>query len=319
MSLKDKLLEHFLLHPDESLSGEKLAETYHVSRAAVWKAVKAIREDGYDISSSASGYCFTSRNDVLNAAVIKALRPEITAPVYVFQEIDSTNNYAKILAAQNAPAGTVVIANHQTAGRGRQGHTFYSPKDTGLYFSLIIHPGHMEYISRITPAAAVAACEAIAETTGIRPGIKWVNDLFIGRQKIAGILSEAVTDFETGRIDTVIIGIGINCRTEEFPDEIRDTAGSLNAEKLSRNLLAAVLREKLMYYTSNPEDPRMMDLYRRDSIVIGKNITYTYNGEILSAFVTGINDDGNLLLTKKDCSTQVLQSGEISIKDWQIL
>ncbi|MBE6110770.1 MAG: biotin--[acetyl-CoA-carboxylase] ligase [Erysipelotrichaceae bacterium] len=317
MALKDSILFRFEESADEYLSGEQLAEEFHVSRAAVWKAVKALKEEGYEIESSPSkGYCFSSENDILNAKIIEKLNPEEKAPVYVFETIDSTNNYAKILAAQNAPHGTLVIANHQSAGRGRQGHSFYSPASSGLYLSLIIHPSQSEYISRITPAAAVAAVRAIEETAGIRPGIKWVNDLFIEKKKIAGILSEAISDFETHTLSAVIIGIGINCRPMKFPDELEEVASSLNANKLSRNALAAALWKYLLFYTSHLEDPQLMELYRRDSIILNKEILYTQNNETFQAKVTGINDEGNLILEKPDGSVQVLASGEISVKDW---
>ncbi|MBR2595231.1 MAG: biotin--[Solobacterium sp.] len=316
MALKDELLREFSLHPMTVINGEELASRYNVSRAAVWKAVKALKSEGFDIVSSASGYMFTENNDFLSSEAVSRMVPEITAPVYVFEEIDSTNNYAKVLAAQNAPHGTLVLANHQTAGRGRQGHSFYSPSNSGLYFSLIIHPEHTEYISRITPAAAVSSVEAVETVTGIRPGIKWVNDLFLGKKKIAGILSEAVTDFETGRISSVIIGIGINCRTMAFPDDISHIAGSLEAESISRNALAATLRQRLLYHIDHLDDPAMMDLYRRDSIVLGKEITYTYNNGVYTGLAEAINDDGNILIKKPDGTVQTLQSGEISIKDW---
>lgn len=319
MALKENLLVFFSLHPDIDFSAGDLAETCRVSVNEIHEAVKEIRADGFAVTVSAAGeYCFSGRNDILSAAIIAAMTPEISAPVYVFQEIGSTNNYAHLLAENNCPPGTTVIANHQTAGRGRQGHSFYSPKDTGLYFSMVVRFNEHDDLSLVTPAAAVAAAAAIRETTGIRPGIKWVNDLFIGRRKAAGILCEGVMDRQTGRISTGIIGIGINCRTEEFPDDIQDIAVSLHADTLSRNRLAAVLRRNLLYYTSRLEDPELMELYRRDSVVIGKHITYTYNNETLHAFVTGINDRGNLILRKDDGSEETLMSGEISIKDWLI-
>ena len=317
MTLKEQLLSHFIQNQDVYLSGERLAEEFGVSRAAVWKAVKALKEDGFEIvSSGVKGYCFTSENDFLSADVIRSLSKELDAPLYVFETIDSTNNYAKVLASQNAPHGTTVIANHQSAGRGRQGHSFYSPKNTGLYFSIGLRPENTEHLSRITPAAAVAAVKAIEETCGIRPGIKWVNDLFLQKKKIAGILSEAISDFETGRISAIIIGIGINCRPMTFPDELTEIADSLNQKMLSRNALAASLRKNLLYYTDHLEDPGLMDLYRRDSLILDKELLYTQNNETFHAHVKGINDEGNLILIKPDGSEELLSSGEISVRDW---
>ena len=318
MALKDKLLEKFSANINTYFSGEELAEEFSVSRAAVWKAVRSLQNEGFDIDSSQSrGYCFTANNDFLREDLIRSHAPDVEYPVYVFDEIDSTNNYAKILCAKGAVHGTLIAANHQTAGRGRRGRSFYSPKNTGLYLSLIIQPRDSEHIFRITPAAAVAAVEAIAETTGIHTGIKWVNDLFIAERKTAGILTEAITDFETGQIDRIIIGIGINCRDSELPEDIRDTAGSLGADNLSRSVLAAALWKRLLYWCNHLDDPALMEAYRMHSVVLGKEITYTYNNQLMQGKAVSIDDDGHLIIEKPDHSTQVLQSGEVSIRSWQ--
>ena len=317
MALKDELLKYFTRNPGEYTSGEELAKKFNVSRAAVWKAVSVLKDDGFDIISSPSkGYCFSASNDFLSSEAIHSLSKDTDAPVYVFETIDSTNNYARILTAQNAPHGTLIVANHQSAGRGRQGHTFYSPKNLGLYFSLIVHPKSTQYISRITPAAAVSAVHAIEKTSGLTPGIKWVNDLFIQKKKIAGILCEAISDFESGTISAVIIGIGINVRPMKFPEELDGIADSLNSEALSRNALAAELRNELLYWMDHLDDPDLMEQYRRYSVILGKEILYTINNVGYHGIAKGINDDGNLLIEKEDGSIQLLQSGEISVKDW---
>lgn len=318
MALKDRLLEKFSSNINTFFSGEELAEEFSVSRAAVWKAVKALQNDGFDIDASQTkGYCFTARNDFLREDMIRSHAPELTYPFFVFDETDSTNSYAKILCAKGAGHGTLIAANHQTAGRGRRGRSFYSPKNTGLYLSLIVQPSDSEHLFRITPAAAVAAVEAIEETSGIHTDIKWVNDLFIGQRKVAGILTEAITDFETGQIDRIIIGIGINCRDSELPEDIRDIAGSLGADSLSRSALAAALWKRLLYWCDHLDDPALMDAYRRDSIVLGKEISYTQNGRAMNGRAVQIDDDGHLVIEKPDHSTEVLQSGEISIRSWQ--
>ena len=317
MSLKADLLKQFSLHPGEYLNGEQLAKQFSVSRAAVWKAVNALKDDGFEIlSSSVRGYCASLSNDFLSEDVIKAVVPEITAPVYIFEEIDSTNNYARVLAAQNAENGTLVLANSQTAGRGRQGHTFFSPRRSGLYFSMILRPQKMDHIFRLTPAAAVSAADAIEELTGIRAGIKWVNDLFIEKKKVGGILTEAITDFETGKIESVIIGIGINIRETDFPEEIRNIAGTLDAAALSRSALAAILRRNLMNNAEHLDEADIMNRYRNLSIVLNREITYSFNNELKTGFVQDINSEGNLVLRDENGNTAVLQSGEISIKNW---
>ena len=315
MAVREELLKQLAAGKDQWVSGEIFAQQNNVSRAAVWKAVRSLQNSGLHIESSPSqGYRLADDAGILSADLIRAYEPQITAPVYVYEEIDSTNNKAKMLAASPCEHGTLVAADAQTAGRGRQGHTFYSPKKTGLYFSLIVHPQEMQFISRITPAAAVSAAEAIAEVTGIHPGIKWVNDLFYEDKKIAGILTEAITDFETRRIHTVVIGIGINCSTEVFPEELDGIASSLHAEGISRSRLAAVLRRQLLYHLEHLDDPAMMQKYRDDSIVLGHEITYVKNGTAYTAYAAGINEEGNLIAEFPDHTREILQSGEISIR-----
>lgn len=315
--LKDILKIHFIDTEGEYTSGEKLAQMFGVSRAAIWKAVKALQEEGWQIeSSSARGYSLPFYPDALDSDLIRSSSLDCDAPVYCFDVIDSTNNYARILAAKGAPHGTVVVADQQTAGRGRQGHSFWSPKSLGLYFSLLIRPQSTGFISRMTPAAAVAAVQAIEETAHIIPGIKWVNDLFIGKKKIAGILSEAVTDFETGTVNTVVIGIGINCHPVRFPDELSSIAGSLEDVSLKRSVLAGRLWHHLMYWTEHLDDPVLMELYRKNSIVTGKRIVYHRDNVPYEGFVRGINDDGNLIVLNDDETEILLHSGEISIKEW---
>ncbi len=315
MTLKNELLYRFTRQPGICFGENELASVCGVSPAEIRQAVSELQQDGYDIQSGAAGYCLMNTDD-LRADMIMALSGDLQAPVYVFDEIDSTNNYARVLAGQNAEHGTLVCADHQTAGRGRQGHTFYSPKHDGLYFSLIIHPQKQDLIFRITPAAAVSAVEAIEEITGIHPEIKWVNDLFIEKKKVAGILTEAVNDRTDGTVKAVVIGIGINIRNVAFPEEIRNTAGSLGIENISRSALAASLRRHLLYHTAHLDDPALMDLYRRDSAVLGREITYTMNNEVYTGTAEAINDEGNIVIKKPDGSTLILQSGEISIKNW---
>ena len=163
--------------------------------------------------------------------------------------IDSTNNAVKALAQAGASEGFVLIADHQTAGRGRLGRGFYSPKD-GLYLSIVIRPTFdMSRASQVTVAAAAATSESIDETCGCASQIKWVNDIYVNNKKVCGILTEATTDFETGQIDSLIIGIGINTSDKSFPPELADIAGSVSEEDLTgheKAQLAASIIEKVL-------------------------------------------------------------------------
>ncbi|MBR2812349.1 MAG: biotin--[Solobacterium sp.] len=265
MALKETLLEFLQMHKGEVLSGEQLASGLNVTRAAVWKTVRALKEDGYQIvSHGGRGYEFTAENDQLSKTQIYAAAEDDHFDLEVFSEIDSTNTYARSIA-HKAKDGTYIIANRQTAGRGRHGHSFYSPADTGLYVSYILKVNRpAEQILKLTVAAAVAVCEAIRSCTSQDPKIKWVNDIFLDHHKVAGILCEATQDLESHMVDSVIIGIGINCRTIEFPEEIENIAGSLGGG-FSRSTLAGKLHRLLKEYTAELDNPALMDLYRRDS------------------------------------------------------
>ena len=317
MTLKEKLLKTFREQGDIPLSGQMLADQFGVSRAAVWKAIQALRAEGYHITASIQGgYQFATENDLLSAEAIRAFSKHPELPVYCFAEIDSTNNYARRLSPERPPHGTLIVADSQTAGRGRQHHSFYSPAHTGLYLSLILCPEHSEYLQRLTPAAAVASVQALREQSDLDVRIKWVNDLFVGKKKVGGILTEAITDFESGKIDMIIVGIGINCRTLDFPEELSAIAGSLNAP-IDRSRLAASIRDHLLELAADLEGAPFMQEYRDLSLVIGKEIRYEQDHLPCSAWVKDINENGNLIIETPAHETEILSSGEISIKDWQ--
>ncbi|MBR4122368.1 MAG: biotin--[Erysipelotrichaceae bacterium] len=145
---------------------------------------------------------------------------------------------------------------------------------------------------------------------------KWVNDLFIGKRKIAGILTEAISDFESGDLDAIIIGIGINVRKTELQEDIENIAGAINDPSLSRSRLAAALWQRLLYWTDHLEDPQLMEAYRRYSLLIGHVIVYEINGEKRSGTVESINDQGNLVVLDDANEKIILASGEVSVKDW---
>lgn len=309
MTLKQQLLYYYACRTGSCISGPVLGKTFQTPEAVIREVMSELAQDGFPFRISGQGYFFED-DDTLSEAIVRASGVPDAVPVYLFDEIDSTNLYARKLAEEKTPAGTLVIADHQSAGRGRRGHSFYSPARSGLYFSAVIYPetDDRTLISRITPAAAVAAAEAIAEVTGIEPGIKWVNDLYLDGRKIAGILCEAV------RPGAVIIGIGINCRHVPFPDEIKNIAGSLGIDTLSRSVLAGVLWKKLMRRTGDLADPDLMEEYRRRSAVLGKEITFTINDRVYTGIAEAINDAGNLIVKKPDGDISVLQSGEISVR-----
>ncbi len=238
----------------------------------------------------------------------------VESPIYIYDEIGSTNQRARELLQEGTPHGTMVLAEKQTAGRGRHGHSFFSPQ-SGLYYTLIIHPkDENTALAKTTVAAAVSLREAVQQTAGIECGIKWVNDLYLDGKKIAGILCEAPRDRD-GRLLGIVIGIGVNVSQEEFPEEIRDTAGSLQRPDLDRNVLAAVLSERLLYWCERLNSSELMEKYKEYSFLLGRKVSFVIDGVCHTGTAEDINTDGNLVVRAE--KEYVLSSGEISLESWQ--
>ena len=317
MTLKENILKDLLNSQNKALSGQKLCEQYHVSRTAIWKAIQALKKEGYQIESTQNkGYQLMQDIDQINATQIQFyLEKEI--PIYAFQSIDSTNNFAKKLLIDHASDGTLIVANQQSAGRGRQGHQFYSPANTGLYMTILLKPdGFLSEFLSITLAAGIACCQAIEEVCQMNCQIKWVNDLFIGKKKIGGILTEATSDFESQKIDSILVGIGINCKSSQFPSELKEIAGSLNQDQLNRNQLCASIYQHFMYWKDHLQDPNLIDEYKKRSLLIGKKIIFVENHEKKEGLAYDFNPQGNLIIKKENGQFVTIQSGEVSIKDW---
>ncbi len=234
--------------------------------------------------------------------------------VKLFDVVDSTNTAAKNAVLEGLAKNALFIANKQTAGRGRQGKSFYSPAESGLYFSVVLHPNiSLSDATGITAAAAVAVVEALKEVTKKDPKIKWVNDIFIDTKKVCGILTEAVSDFEKGEIKGIVVGIGINLTTSDFPQELKDIAGSVEADT-DKYALAAKIYNRLKYFCDKLPCRDFMEDYRKYSLVLGKQIHFNRNGIDYNAIAENILDDGGLVVLTENGERIILNSGEISIK-----
>lgn len=239
-----------------------------------------------------------------------------------FNSIDSTNTRAKELAAQGAPHGTVLIADHQTGGRGRRGRSFHSPAGTGIYMSLILRPDCTpDRLMHLTCAAAVAICDAVEVSCNIRPGIKWTNDLIYNNRKLAGILTELGLS-PKGAVDYAIIGIGINCcQTEsDFPEDIRDIAGSLHSvtgKDIDRAKVAAAMADAL-YRTSRDlltKKEQILNRYRADCITLGKEVSVVKaDGSVRHGIAQDIDSEGALVVRFHNGNTEAVNSGEVSVR-----
>ena len=320
MNVKNILISRLAQARGEFISGAELSRQLEVSRNAVWKAVKALEAEGYAIESvTAKGYRISEHNMRLSAEIISAenTAESLGGNIIVLSETSSTNTYAKALAADGAVHGTVVAADTQTGGKGRLGRHFESPSETGLYMSVIIRPKFdISYASLITSAAAVAAAESVEKLCSCDVNIKWVNDLYMNGRKICGILTEASLNLELNSPEYAVIGIGINVRHTEFPDELKQRATTVEDEsgrKIDRNKLCGEILGRLEYYLGRIEDHGHLDEYRRREMLTGNMISANIGSETIIGKAVGIDDNANLIIELNDGTHKNLISGEANL------
>lgn len=324
MSVKEEVLRELETRRGTLVSGGALSERLGVSRTAVWKAVAALRADGLEIDSvSGEGYRLREGDDSLTADGVRALLHTslLGREILVLPEVGSTNTVMKREYAGGKPEGFTLLALRQSAGRGRLGRSFASP-DGGLYMTVLLRPQlELSGLPYLTIATAVAVCRAIEDTCGFRPGIKWVNDVLMEGRKLCGILTEASIVGETGALDYVVVGAGINLRfpAEQAPD-LAGIVGSLSdfCERPPRRaeLAAAVLTrlEELYQYLQAGETAPLIAAYRERLCCLGGRILVVENGRETPAVCDDINEQGHLLVTMEDGERRELQTGEISIR-----
>ena len=231
--------------------------------------------------------------------------------VYVFDELDSTNTEAK-RRAMEGESRAIILARRQSAGRGRMGRSFYSPEDSGVYLSLLMPmESAMENGVFLTSAVAVAVMRAIRSLTGEQVGIKWVNDLYRQGKKVCGILCESVC---LGEARSVVVGIGINVRSAEFPPELSTIAGSLCADEISLAELVAAVCGEIFAFLENPTSPHWLEEYRRHSTVLGKEVSWIENGSAREGIAESICEDGALCVRDESGAQSILRTGEISLR-----
>lgn len=323
MSTKDSVLEILENNRGKSISGEYIASQLGLSRNMIWRTIKILRSEGYSIKAITNkGYQLNTDNDILSVEGIKPylLDLDLEGDIKVYKTLASTNKEAKILAINQGLERAVIVSNQQLQGQGRFGRDFYSPADSGLYMSLLLKPTDLNLIhpTTITAYAALCVCEAIEKLCNLSLSIKWVNDIFLDGKKVAGILTEAITDFETNSISALIVGIGINITTsqESFPDTIQNIAGSLypngNAP-ITRNHLAAEIINR-MFAPDMPNETIIFERYKKRLFMLEQEITVFQGNETYKAKAIDINNLGNLIVQKENGDVLELSSGEISTK-----
>ncbi|WP_304065957.1 biotin--[acetyl-CoA-carboxylase] ligase [Megamonas hypermegale] len=308
---------------DNFLSGEYLAETLNVSRTAIWKHIKALRDSGYDIESvPRNGYRLLHSPDLLSAEEMKnSLSTKILgSDIKYFTTTDSTNNQAKKLALDGAVDGTIVISEEQNGGRGRLSRSFFCPKYKGIWFSVILRPDFLpQEAPKCTLLAAVAVTKAIYDVTGVKVGIKWPNDILYNGKKLVGILTEMSAEME--RINYIVLGIGIdvNISVEETPEDIRDIMTSLSqitGKKVSRlELLNKLLYhlEQLYIMAQKQSFAPILDEWRKYSITLNQEIKVISGNDVTYGEAVDIDDDGALLVKINGQIKRVL-AGDVSIR-----
>ena len=335
MSTKSDILNILANSTGKYISGQEIATSLNLSRNAIWKAIEALKEEGYPVESrSRHGYRLARPIDMLSKEMI-AGPLDFDCEVIVKEQVDSTNTLAKTSFASamktSGPSDEavehkplLVVANAQTAGRGRLGRSFYSPADTGVYMSYAFSPKFdMSKSSLVTVAAAVAVAEAMEEVVKKSPKIKWVNDLYLKDKKIAGILTEASMNLEGGQIDSIVIGIGLNCFTEDFPQFENNVPGCIETDvEYTRNQLISSIACHLHRILEEMDSKLIIFEYKTRCSTLGKAITiyreYNNPNEIgVKARAIDIDDNGGLIVEYQgDMSGKLytITSGEISIR-----
>jgi BirA family biotin operon repressor/biotin-[acetyl-CoA-carboxylase] ligase len=322
--MKGKILKLLKDSGNNFVSGEKISTELGVSRAAIWKYINVIKEDGYEIEAiSRKGYRIVSSPDILTFEEIKNfLNTEYIGKNIIYcDSIGSTNSKAKELAEAGQEHGTVVISEEQTLGRGRLGRNWVSPKYKGIWMSIILRPNIItENISQITLIGAAAVQKAIMEM-GIKTGIKWPNDIVLNSKKVCGILTEM--SGEVDHINYLVMGIGINVnlQEEDIPEGLKDVATSLTLESgkhIERKLLLAnvlnIFEELYSDFVKNASIKETIEICRENSILIEKEIQLVNRGKVTTAKVIDISDQGELVV--EDCRGTIehIVSGEVSIR-----
>jgi BirA family biotin operon repressor/biotin-[acetyl-CoA-carboxylase] ligase len=322
-SMKERILDLLRTGGEEPLSGEKISRVLDISRAAVWKHIQALREEGYEIISRPGvGYSLVTMPDKLYPAEVRAALGEkgFFWEIEYHRVLDSTNNRAKELAEGGAPEGTLVLAEEQLGGRGRLGRNWFSPAGKGIYLSFVLRPSLLpQQLAGITMVTAVGVCQSILETTGIRTGIKWPNDLLLEGKKVCGILTEMKGEMD--RVHYVIVGVGINVNgdQEDYPEELRERATSLaraaGREIARLPLLVSFLQKFASWYEifQTKGFSPVRKVWKDLTVTLGKQVTVRSGTEIYIGTAVDLDEGGALVLQEAGGSCRFLHSGEVTL------
>lgn len=320
--MKTEILK-YLREEQGYLSGQELCERLGVSRTAVWKVIRQLQEDGYEIEAVRNrGYRLVEGGDVFTETELKSvIDTRVAGQNLVFLDfVDSTNTRAKQLAESGSPDGTLVVAESQSAAKGRRGRSWMAPAGTGVWFSLLLRPQiEPEHASMLTLVAAMAVEKGIHVATGLEGRIKWPNDIVVDGKKVCGILTEMSADMDC--VNHVVVGIGINANIREFPEELKDKATSLllvSGQTVNRaELLNAVLQAWEEYYGKylQTEDLSLLaEAYNALLTGLGGRVKVLAPKGEYTGISRGINRLGELLVEREDGTVTEVMSGEVSVR-----
>ena len=302
---KEKIFALLSAQAGDFVSGEDISAQLGISRAAVWKAVGALRRDGYTIEAQTGlGYRLADSPDVLSERELRRRLGEtkiVGRTLECFESVDSTNSYLKRIAAEGAPDGAVAVADEQTAGRGRRGRSFSSGPGRGVYLSALLRP-------QLAPEKILP--------------LKWTNDLVLNGKKLSGTLTELSLEGESGALQYAVIGIGVNCNnaSEDFPPELRDVATSLYLEtgkRVQRAVLAAALIEeldKLYAALQSGDTASYLTSYRRDCLTLGREVQLLWQDVKEKVTALDVDDQFGLVVRRADGTVETIRTGEVSVR-----
>ncbi len=318
---KDKVLL-LLKGSSDYISGEELSQRMGITRSAIWKYIKSLRDEGYQIDSVTNkGYKLVDSNNVLNAIELEeGLQTKNLGKKIIFlQSVDSTNQEVKRQAVNDAPHGTVVVAEQQFMGKGRLGRMWSSPPGTGIWFSFLLRPQITpSEIAGITLAAGLGVCKAIRQFTGLNALIKWPNDVIVGNKKICGILTEMTA--EDDRVEYAVVGIGINVNMTEFAPEIRNKATSIAVETgspINRADLFKVVLKWVEYYIDmylTDIEKSIIPEYTSLCATVGRQVTVTRGNNILRGNAVSVDSLGDLNVKLENGKIIAVNSGEVTVQ-----
>lgn len=307
-----QLVYQILARENNYVSGEKIGEELNLSRTSIWKAIQRLQQEGLEIDSIKNRGYKLIQGDLILPDLIQEKTNLI---VHYKPETKSTQTDAKEGVEAGNKGNTLYLSTCQTAGRGRFQRPYYSPSQGGIYMSLHIQPNlPYEKLPSYTLLVAAAVYKAIKNLTMIEVDIKWVNDIYLKNKKMAGILTEAMTSVETGLVTDIIIGLGINFSIEDFPEELKEKAGSLfmPPAPITRNeLISEIWR---CFYQTAPEE--LLYLYKEHSLVLGREVSFIQDQTEKKGVAKDISDKGQLLIQLDDQTEIWLHSGEISLTSW---